>query len=67
MDSDGRSGGLLMDWKDSCKVSSCSFSRHYIDVMIVDDKEGNMWRCTGFSGAPEERCREESWDLMRVE
>ncbi|GMI87018.1 hypothetical protein HRI_002371100 [Hibiscus trionum] len=56
----GRSGGLSIGWHDNYVVTLRSFSPRHVDVIVVDDSEGNQWRCTGFYGAPEEQRREES-------
>ncbi|KAL4318018.1 hypothetical protein GQ457_18G000980 [Hibiscus cannabinus] len=61
----GRSGGLCLAWRNDCQVSLCSFSCRHIDVIISQDKDGKMWRCTGFYGAPEEHNRRESWNFLR--
>ncbi|GMI92190.1 hypothetical protein HRI_002888300 [Hibiscus trionum] len=61
----GRSGGLCLAWKSGCKISLRSYSDCHIDFMFTDDGEGRSWRCTGFYGAPEERYRRDSWNLLR--
>ncbi|KAL4279757.1 hypothetical protein GQ457_03G020730 [Hibiscus cannabinus] len=65
VDFDGRSGGLSIGWKANCIVSLHSYSSLHIDVMIDDDPNGQSWRCTGFYGAPKERFRDASWNLLR--
>ncbi|GMI76000.1 hypothetical protein HRI_001269300 [Hibiscus trionum] len=61
----GRSGGLSLGWKANCNVSLRSFSDRHIDVSFTDDLDGFSWRFTGFYGAPEERNRDDSWNLLR--
>ncbi|KAK8292448.1 hypothetical protein V6Z11_D06G123400 [Gossypium hirsutum] len=65
VDSDGRSGGLSLGWRSDCKVSLQSFSMRHINVMVDEDIDGKIWRCTGFYGAPKESQREASWNLLR--
>ncbi|MBA0575133.1 hypothetical protein Golob_024842, partial [Gossypium lobatum] len=38
VDSDGRSGGFSMGWKNDFNVSFRSYSRRYIDIMIDEDR-----------------------------
>ncbi|GMI66653.1 hypothetical protein HRI_000334600 [Hibiscus trionum] len=65
VDAVGRSGGLSMGWKNNCDVSLRSYSQRHIDVLINDDSDGKLWRCTGFYGAPEEQHRAAAWNLLR--
>lgn len=43
-ESDGRSGGLLMFWKDEVEVVCSAITENYIDVLIKEETE---WRLTG--------------------
>ncbi|GMI84759.1 hypothetical protein HRI_002145200 [Hibiscus trionum] len=61
----GRSGGLSLAWKSSCKVTLRSFSVRHIDVILEEDSDGCSWRFTGFYGAPEVENRAASWNLLR--
>ncbi|GMJ01875.1 hypothetical protein HRI_003856700 [Hibiscus trionum] len=61
----GRSGGLSMAWRSSCRVAVRSYSCRHIDIMVEDDSNGFSWRCTGFYGAPEVQNRAAAWDLLR--
>ncbi|GMJ01722.1 hypothetical protein HRI_003841400 [Hibiscus trionum] len=65
VDAVGRSGGLSLGWKNNCGVSLCSYSQRHIDVIINEDSDGNIWRCTGFYGVPEEQHRAAAWNLLR--
>jgi hypothetical protein len=42
-ESDGKSGGLLMMWRNNVKVIEKSVTKNYIDVIIEDDIS---WRFT---------------------
>ncbi|KAK8349381.1 hypothetical protein V6Z12_A06G136900 [Gossypium hirsutum] len=63
VDSNGRSGGLSLGWRNDCKVSR-SFSMRQINMMVDEDIYGKTWRCTRFYRAPEESQRKASWNLM---
>ncbi|GMI64491.1 hypothetical protein HRI_000118400 [Hibiscus trionum] len=63
--SNGRSGGLSFAWKESVAVTLKSYSDRHIDVLIDKDADGNLWRCTGFYGAPEVQNRAHTWNLLR--
>lgn len=49
-ESDGRSGGLLLLWRDDVNVRVQGVTKNYIDVIIDDDVS---WRFTGVYGEPE--------------
>ena len=59
-----RGGGLVMFWKKDFDLQVLSSSHNHIDVLINGGKE-NVWRFTGFYGAPETQLRMESWNLLR--
>ncbi|MFQ6664855.1 hypothetical protein Gotur_031820 [Gossypium turneri] len=67
VDSVGRSGGLSFGWKHNCIVSLHSFSRRHIDVLIIDDSEGNCWKCIGFYGAPKNKEESPRWWYFKFE
>jgi exonuclease III len=49
VESDGRSGGLLLLWRQDVSVRVQEVSECFIDVLIEDDVE---WRLTGIYGDP---------------
>ena len=53
-----------MFWKKDFNLQVLSSSHNHIDVLINGGKE-NVWRFTGFYGAPETQLRMESWNLIR--
>ena len=59
-----KGGGLCLFWKKEINLKVSSFSPSHIDA-IINENQNNVWRLTGFYGAPETRNREESWDLLR--
>lgn len=63
VDATGRSGGLLLFWKNTCDVNIKSFSSGHIDCMVT--MQGQCWRFTGFYGNPEVSLRPMSWTLLR--
>jgi len=57
-------GGLVLFWKRDLNLSLESSSLNHIDVLINKER-GNVWRFTGFYGAPETHNRIESWNLLK--
>ena len=49
-ESDGRSGGLVLMWRDDISVQVQGITKNYIDVMIDN---GVSWRFMGVYGKPE--------------
>ena len=64
--SDGRSGGLALIWREGIKVSFKSCSHSHIDVVIRDGLMQNPWRATGFYGHPDASKRHTSWQLLEA-
>lgn len=59
----GSSGGLLLYWTDSIKVTLRSYSQGHIDCSVsLDDL---VWQFTGFYGRPCISERHKSWDQLR--
>ncbi|KAK3183134.1 hypothetical protein Dsin_030420 [Dipteronia sinensis] len=63
VDIEGKSGGLLMFWKD-WDVAVQSFSKGHIDVRVKMDN-GVLWRFSGFYGSPTQSNRAASWELLK--
>ena len=61
--SHGRSGGLVMLWRQEMGLEIRNYSRHHIDCG-VSDTEGKVWRLIGFYGHLEAHKRSESWALL---
>ena len=55
----GRSGGLVMYWKDSVNLKVEGSDRYYIDA-VIDKNSENEWRLTGFYGEPDTTRRHEA-------
>lgn len=65
VETQGRSGGLALFWKESDQAKFLSFSQNHIDVEVkVTDM--NSWRLTGFYGEPNRSQRRKTWDLLRT-
>ncbi|XP_030969970.1 uncharacterized protein LOC115990264 [Quercus lobata] len=60
----GRSGGLVLFWKASVKLTVVGSCKNYIDG-FVDKGEESEWRLTGFYGEPETANRIEAWNKLR--
>ncbi|XP_073019258.1 uncharacterized protein [Primulina eburnea] len=63
VDCKGKSGGLILFWKNLADVSIKSYSMGHIDCVIQES--GNLWRFTGFYGQPDASLRHFSWDLLK--
>lgn len=64
--SDRRSGGLALIWREGIKVSFKSCSHSHIDVVIRDRLMQNPWRATSFYGHPDASKRHTSWQLLET-
>ena len=64
--SDGRSGGLVMLWKEGTDVSFKSCSNGHIDVVVCEGAGAQPWRATGFYGHPDAGMRHSSWKLLEL-
>jgi hypothetical protein len=62
--SDGRSGGLLLQWKKEIKISLRFKMKYYIDVN-VEHSHDFTWRFTGFYGEPKWQERHLTWQHLR--
>jgi endonuclease/exonuclease/phosphatase family metal-dependent hydrolase len=65
VDSVGRSGGLILMWRDDIRVVIQNYSRRHINAIISMGLDGEEWKFSGFYGHPEVARRKESWALMR--
>ncbi|TYH01231.1 hypothetical protein ES288_A09G041400v1 [Gossypium darwinii] len=64
VNSEGRSGGLALMWKEGTNVSIQSYSKHHIDSIVKLENNKNM-RVTGFYGHANPNLRNSSWDILR--
>ena len=53
VDSNGRSGGLALMWKEDIKVEVQTFSPSHIGAWVDGGTEYGWWCMTGFYGNPE--------------
>lgn len=60
---EGRSGGLMLLWKEPLIVTIQSFTSGHIDSLVQHGEK--RWRFTGFYGNPEASNRHLSWTLLR--
>ncbi|KAL0409478.1 UNVERIFIED_CONTAM: hypothetical protein Sradi_1882200 [Sesamum radiatum] len=56
----GRSGGLILLWRNDTVVQLRTYSKDYIDVEIYDPDVQNRWRFTGFYGHPDANQRHQA-------
>ncbi|CAO2816198.1 unnamed protein product [Amaranthus hypochondriacus] len=61
----GRSGGLVMLWKEEVNASVNSYCQNHIDLVISIEGK-TAWRLTGFYGLLERAKRRESWELLKA-
>ncbi|XP_042950057.1 uncharacterized protein LOC122282168 [Carya illinoinensis] len=66
VDSIGRSGGLVMMWKQEVCVELHTFSNNHISLTITVEEGAIPWRVTGFYGNPVVEKRRESWELLKL-
>jgi hypothetical protein len=62
-ESDGRSGGLLLLWKDEVRIRVQGVSKNYIDVVVEDD---GGWRFTSLYGEPDWNHKTRTWEAIRA-
>lgn len=58
----GKSGGLLLFWKEEMDISIKSFSEGHIDALIR--RKNGYWRFSDFYGNPKTEKRIHSWNLL---
>ncbi|PPR87553.1 hypothetical protein GOBAR_AA33151 [Gossypium barbadense] len=64
VNSEGRSGGLALMWRDGMNVSVQNYSKHHIDSMVKLENNKEI-RVTGFYGHANLTLRSSSWDILR--
>jgi len=64
VNSEGRSGGLVLFWTDSSKISLKGYCKNFIDVSITQE-DGLTWRATFVYGEPKLELRHVFWDRIR--
>ena len=62
--SDGRSGGLLLLWKKVVVVSLRYKTKNYIDVFVGNSQQ-DVWRFTGLYGEPRWQDKHLTWQCLR--
>jgi hypothetical protein len=65
VDCHGKSGGLMLLWKDSSPVEIQNFSRRHINAVVRCKLDAPLWMLTGFYRHPEAAKRGEPWALLR--
>jgi hypothetical protein len=60
----GKSGGLMLLWKNSIMVEIQNFSRRQINAVVQCSSDAPSWKLTGFYGHPDVAKRGESWELL---
>ncbi|MBA0817793.1 hypothetical protein Gohar_025736, partial [Gossypium harknessii] len=64
VNSEGRSGGLAMMWRDGMNVSIQKYFKYHIDSMVKLENNKTI-RVTGFYGHTNPNHRSSSWDILR--
>jgi len=64
-DCEGRSGGLAIFWRNGINFQLRTMSQLYIDGDVVE-RDGFVWRLTGFYGGPKTDQKERPWKALRT-
>ncbi|KAA3460530.1 reverse transcriptase [Gossypium australe] len=65
VEAEGTHGGLCLAWKDDIEVTSRSFSKWHMDVLVKEDGNQEDWRFTGLYGSPYLRDQNLVWNLLK--
>ncbi|XP_042962443.1 uncharacterized protein LOC122296709 [Carya illinoinensis] len=60
----GRSGGLILLWKQKDLLELVIFSKHHFNVMVNDAYFNFKWLLTCFYGHPNSNLRKQAWSLL---
>jgi hypothetical protein len=60
----GKSGGLVLLWKDDKEVEILNFSEGHVSALITLLDGDFSWNFTGFYGHPDRNLCEDSWKLL---
>ncbi|XP_042954578.1 uncharacterized protein LOC122290989 [Carya illinoinensis] len=60
----GRSGGLILMWKQKDLLELVNFSRYHFNVMVKDGFSSFSWLLTCFYGHPNASLRKYTWSLL---
>ena len=64
--SDGRSGGLVLLWREGTYICFKSCSHSHINVVVNGEGSKSPWRFIGFYGHPDTEKRYTSWQLLET-
>ncbi|XP_052886915.1 uncharacterized protein LOC128295389 [Gossypium arboreum] len=64
VNAEGKSGGLVMMWKESKKVEIQTYSSNHIDALVHMKNESPI-RFTGFYGNADPNRRQTSWNMLK--
>ncbi|MBA0817826.1 hypothetical protein Gohar_022187, partial [Gossypium harknessii] len=64
VNSEGKSGGLALMWREDVDVTIQTYSKFHIDSLIKLDN-GEVIRFTGFYGHPNPNLRHHAWDMLK--
>ncbi|TYH01219.1 hypothetical protein ES288_A09G040200v1 [Gossypium darwinii] len=64
VNAEGKSGGLVMMWKESKKVEIQTYSSNHIDALVHMKNESPI-RFTGFYGNADLNRRQNSWNMLK--
>ncbi|KAG6663838.1 hypothetical protein CIPAW_02G050900 [Carya illinoinensis] len=64
VDAIGRSGGLMLMWKEESLLELINYSQHHINVRVSDEPGNNRWLLSCFYGQPVSNLRSKTWDLL---
>jgi hypothetical protein len=64
-ESDDRSGGLVMLWKNEVKLQEINIHTNYIDALVDGDDDETSWRLTCIYGEPSWENKYKTWERLR--
>ncbi|XP_042964718.1 uncharacterized protein LOC122298940 [Carya illinoinensis] len=65
VDAVGRSGGLMLMWKQDVQLELINYSQRHINVLMKNDESNVNWVLTCFYGHPKTNKRREAWQLLQ--
>ncbi|XP_042939568.1 uncharacterized protein LOC122274610 [Carya illinoinensis] len=64
VESVGRSGALMIMWRQKERIVLVNYSQRHINVLVQEEGRRGKWLLTCFYGQPEARYRGEAWRLL---
>ncbi|XP_042950269.1 uncharacterized protein LOC122282381 [Carya illinoinensis] len=65
VDAMGRSGGLMLMWKNEVEYELLNYSNRHINGFVYSEETNSKWLLTCFYGDPVTSCRRASWQMLK--